>query len=175
LNLRIFIDSNPNKTDLDSYIKELKKMTDNVYVTESLADGYKQSVELSQADYCFQLEFDWIFNDNIKHTMFEIINMLSNKNINHFRFNKRSNIIYGWDKEMIEHKADINYCETNNVSNNPHIINRVKYLDIIKEFDYNVKGSKGIEEVLNKKGYRSYVYGGLNHHSTIKHIRDRNN
>jgi tetratricopeptide (TPR) repeat protein len=174
-NLNIFIDPNPNKNDLDLYLNELKKITNNVYVTESLVDGYKQSVELSDSDYCFQLEFDWVFNENIKHSIIEIMNLMHKNNLNHFRFNKRNNIVAGWDKSLKEHKDVINYCESNNISNNPHIINRQNYLEIVKDFDYNIKGSKGIEEVLNKKNYKSYIYGGLNYPNTITHIRNRNN
>jgi hypothetical protein len=167
----IYCDIHPNIDRSKEYIKNLEKVFDRVIVTTSLSDGYLKSIENSKADYLFQLENDWIFNDNIEHTLNEITDIMDALKIYHFRFNKRSNVISGWDSLMVESQyMDFKFCSCNNLSNNPHIISRKRYDNDIKNYIQNKPGSKGIEECLNKYGLATVIYGGFGHSATIFHL-----
>ena len=168
--LKIYIDPNPVREELQQHIDRLKQHTNNIYVMNGLAEGYNKSVKDSKVDYCFQLEFDWLF-ENIKHSMNQLINIMRKENLHNLRFNKRQNKVGGWDTQLKEfHCNGFKYMQSNNNSNNPHIIDRKKYLKIIDDFDYSKTGSKGVEEVLNEKGYKSYIYGGFEYPRTIIHM-----
>ena len=86
-------------------------------------------------------------------------------NIYHLRFNKRANIRAGWD--TIFNPAEIDgfkCCISNNMSNNPHIIDRNRYITEIIDDIKLKQGSKGIEEELNaRKKYFSCLYGPENY------------
>jgi len=63
---------------------------------------------------------------------------------------------------------------THNMSNNPHIIDRKKYNDIILQHIRLRPSSKGIEEELNAQNkFFSCIYGGLNYPATINHVDGR--
>ena len=66
------------------------------------------------------------------------------------------------------------YTIVNNISNNPHIINRDKYID---EEYYKLqklqKGSNGIEENLQNKLKKGVLYGKLDYPPTIIHLDGR--
>jgi len=170
----IYLDPNPNPELYEDYYKNLKEFFDcEIIKTNSLSDGYLKSLE-SNEDFIFQLEHDWNFQ-NINHSLEEITKLMKENNIYHFRFNKRPNnkFLKRYQSFVREKKAKIPYCETDNLSNNPHIINLqefLKYKDLIK-LD---SGSFGIEENLTKKGLIGCVYGGLDYPQTIKHTRELN-
>lgn len=166
----IYCDIHPNVKTSKKYIQNLKNQFSDVRVTSSLSDGYVQSIKDSTNDYIFQLEGDWIFH-NIKHSLKEIIAIMERDNLYHFRFNKRSNHIGGWDKVL---KPRENYVLSNNLSNNPHIINRQFYIDNLLKYIKIVPGSKGIEEELNKLNiYESAIYGQMGDPATITHLDGR--
>ena len=175
----IWCDMHPNIKMAESYIKNLLNLFSYVNMTSSLSDGYLNSIQNpNNCDYLFQLEHDWLFNkDLIKHSLTEIIEVMDMYNIYHFRFNKRTNRPAGWDKYMNEQKITneqhdyaLAFCRTNNISNNPHIISRKKYLDEISKHVKILSGSKGVEEELNAIGkYESCVYGPAGYPATITH------
>ena len=171
----IYIDPNPHNSRYVEYCNRLRTIPNcTVVKTESLSDGYVKSIKNSTADYLFQLEGDWIFNDNINHSLRQIIKFMSATGCYHFRFNKRSNFVSGWDKMMCESEfMGIKYCVSNNISNNPHIIDRKKYLNEFIDYIKIVQGSKGIEEQLNKYELSTCIYGGHGHDATIKHLDGR--
>jgi len=172
--VKVFCDSHPFAERINEYVINLKRLFDEIHVTDSLSDGYLESIRVSNAPYLFQLEGDWVFNDNITHTLREIIEAMENEGIYHLRFNKRANKIAGWDKRMDEMSCGgIAYCVTNNMSNNPHIINREKYNKEIAAYIRRSPGSKGIEEMLLRAPFDGAIYGPMNYPATVCHIDGR--
>ena len=173
--VKIYCDKHPNIHNLQTYKHNLSKITNNIIITESLSDVYIKSIENSDADYLFQLENDWEFNNNINHTLEDITAVMSELGIYHFRFNKRQNLLAGWDRELLESYFNgLQYCITNNLSNNPHIIDRKKYDSELKHYIKVVPGSKGIEHELNKHGHlKSIIYGTIGYEATITHTDGR--
>jgi hypothetical protein len=131
---------------------------------EGLAYNYIKAIESTDSEFMFMLEHDWLFLDTIKHDLKEICDMMGC--FPHLRFNKRANKPAKWDKVMMDGGQ---VCVTNNISNNPHIIQKSKYLQWMKYIKPQ-SGSGGIEQELNKQGLAGLVYGGYNHPATIKHI-----
>lgn len=172
----VYCDPHPNYKQGKYYIEALEKLFPVVRKTSSLSDGYIKSVENATADFLFQLEGDWIFNKPlIKHSLEEICKTMASHGLYHMRFNKRANIISGWDIGLKEKKCfysrdlEMTYCETSVLSNNPHIIDvktyRKKCLPLIE-----VKpGSKGIEENLTHCGLTGAIYGPAGYLATVKH------
>lgn len=79
-----------------------------------------------------------------------------------------------WQTIMVEKEsAGIKYCETDNLSNNPHIIDRKYYLENILSRITILPGSRGIEENLTKKELIGCQYGPLDYPETIKHLQGR--
>lgn len=171
----VYMDIHPFVDNAAQYYKNLKAIFPDVISTTSLSDGYVKSIKNSDSDYLFQLENDWHFNtENINHSLEQIINFMSVVGCYHFRFNKRSNVIAGWDKMMNESEfMGIKFCASNNLSNNPHIIDRKKYLSDFMDYIKIVPGSKGIEEQLNRYGLSTCIYGGHGHAATINHTDGR--
>jgi hypothetical protein len=183
----VFIDPQPNTKNKELYYKEIsnyfnKYKTDfrNIFIhfTKGLADGYLLSINKSKNDYIFQLEHDWTFNkDLIKHNITELIDSLKYNNIYYFRFNKRKTEVKLSDTYLNEKiYNNITFSETPSISNNPHIIDKNYYNKYVKEFiNPDSKGSKGIEEILQKNKLKiGNIYGSINYPATINHIDGRN-
>ena len=170
----VYCDANPNVEKFHEYFDELKKIFPKVIQTVSLSDGYIKSIKDSCSDFILQLEGDWEFDNNvIKHSLDEILEVMEADNIYHFRFNKRQNLVAGWDKYMRECTAGngFKYCRTNNLSNNPHIIDRQFYLENMMQHIKMLPGPKGIEEQLNAVGkYESCLYGGFGAFKSVDHL-----
>jgi len=180
----VYCDLHPNIKSSGKYIDELKKIFPFVFKTQSLSEGYIKAVTESDSEFCMMLEHDWQFNKHlIKHSLEEICTVMKFKDLYHLRFNKRPNVVSGWDIGLAERKIkavkgelvgdswfdEFSYCETSVLSNNPHIIQtelyRKKCLPLIE-----IKpGSKGIEENLTHCGLTGAIYGGLNYPATVKH------
>lgn len=150
-----------------------------IITTNCLAEGFLYSIKNLSSEFVFQMEHDWIFiEENIRHSLQDILVCMKQENIEYLRFNKRQNVIAGSDAILKEIITDNNfdYTITNNGSNNPHIINRQLY---IKEKYYTfikiTKGSGGIEENLNNKLKKGVLYGKLNYPPTIIHLDGRKN
>lgn len=178
----IYLDSHPNINASRKYAARLYKLFGDLVEVESMSDGYMRSIKYSKDDYLFQLEHDWQFEEKfIRHSLAEILTVMQGHDIYHFRFNKRENKIAVWDKRMDEQKYAngngtliMKYCESNNLSNNPHIIDRKKYVDELGKYIQIVPGSKGIEEKLNAVGgLVSCVYGPLGYPATVTHLDGR--
>ena len=173
----IWIDPNPNNLIYKTYLKDLTKHFKILHTTTSLSDGYIQAIKYYKTDYLFMLEHDWIFRkENIKHSLYKIMDAMQSNGIYHLRFNKRVNEKTGWDFKISECGDDnFKFCKTNNVSNNPHILHRKTGLEWIKkEWIKIMPGSKGIEErhLKNSETWGA-IYGGLNYPQTIQHLNTR--
>jgi len=176
----VYCDSHPNFKAFKYYFEALQKLFPVVYKTTSLSDGYVKSVNNTDADYLFQLEGDWIFNKHlIKHSLEEIAAVMSAHGLYHLRFNKRANVVSGWDIGLKEKKCfysrelELTYCETSVLSNNPHIIDVKKYRQKCLPLIEIKSGSKGIEENLMHVGLVGCVYGEKNYPATVHHIDGR--
>jgi hypothetical protein len=172
----VYCDKNPKHFVLSAYIKNLEKLFDNIEITNSLSEGYIKSIASGTSEYLFQIEHDWVFNNEyITHYLEEIIDFMRISKTYHFRFNKRSNKVSGWDKIMKPGKINgFNFCQSNNLSNNPHIIDREFYQKKLFKLIKVSPGSKGIEERLNMAGkYKSILYGPEGHPATVTHIDGR--
>ena len=168
----VWCDPHPNYKQGKYYIEDLKKIFPVVNVTGSLSDGYKKSILNTDSEFLFQCEHDWSFNKSlIKHSLEEITAVMSAHGLYHLRFNKRQNIISGWDIELTEHNCDygFDYCTTSCLSNNPHIIDVKKYREKCLPLIEVKPGSKGIEENLTHCGLTGAIYGGLNYPACVKH------
>ena len=95
---------------------------------------------------------------------------MSAHGIYHMRFNKRANIISGWDIGLKEiNSPGFKFCETSVLSNNPHIIHRETYIKKCLPFVQIKPGSKGIEENLTHCGLTGSIYGHIGMERTIIH------
>jgi len=177
----VWCDPNPNKFQCNEYIAELRKVFPIVNKTQSLSDGYVKSIINSTTDYIFQLEWDWQFrSDLICHSLTEIMDCMSSVGIYHLRFNKRANVKDGWEKNVnlaqYSHTGPgytIQYCTTNVLSNNPHIIDRKKYIGGLISRIKVKPGSLGIEEELSRKDLTGAIYGKINYPACVIHSDGR--
>ena len=172
----IYLDRHPNISANRKYAARLYKLFGDLVEVESMSDGYVRSIKYSKDDYLFQLEHDWQFEEKfIRHSLAEILTVMQERGLYHFRFNKRENKVAVWDKVMTERVTPaLTWCESNNLSNNPHIIDRKKYADDLMQYIQVIPGSKGIEEKLNAVGgLVSCVYGPLGYPATVTHLDGR--
>jgi hypothetical protein len=174
IKVKVFCDSHPFAERINEYVINLKRLFDEIHVTDSLSDGYLESIRRSSKPFLFQLEADWVFNNNVDHSLSKILDVMEINKLYHFRFNKRQNIAAGWDKKLSECCCDgLNYCLTGTLSNNPHIIDRVKYENEIASMIMRRPGSKGIEEMLIHRGLTGAIYGPLHMKAAVTHIDGR--
>ncbi len=171
----VYCDPHPNYKQGKYYIEALEKIFPVVIKTDSLSDGYVQAVKNSDADFCMMLEHDWIFNKlHVTHPLEQICHVMKSEGIYHLRFNKRQNVVQGWDiglneKYFRDDFTHLSYCETSCLSNNPHIIDVKTYREKCLPLIQVKSGSKGIEENLTHVGLVGAIYGGLNYPATVKH------
>jgi hypothetical protein len=183
----IYIHPEPYAEELDMYFKlvhGLFRMYDkpyNIKITKGLAHGYLMSTTDSTTDYIFQLEHDWRFNDTlITHSLEDILDCMKFYNIEHMRFNKKPNVdrLNETFTELTSHRVPV--CKNDNQirSNNPHIIDRMSYVNHWNKFIQinNViprhnPGAGGVEQSLRTVG--GHIYGPLNSPPTIEHLEGR--
>jgi hypothetical protein len=171
---RIYLDPNPYINKLDAYKKNIEFHFDfSPIITKGLADGYLHSIKTCKEPYLFQLEYDWLFKD-IKHSLDEIIEQMKVDSLYHFRFAKhtidKTNYINKWCSFAEEKDGKVPYILNDNLTNNPHIIDREYYLkNMIDKIKPKGK-SHGIEEELTTKGYVSGCYGRFGDKPTIEHL-----
>lgn len=173
----VWCDPNPRPAHFAKYRSNLLKNFKVVNKCTSLSDGYIKAIESSTADFLFMLEHDWLFRrDLVKHGLDDIIEEMKASGIFHFRFNKRPTVIAGWDKELHQMEGFcLTWCKTHILSNNPHIIDRKKYLGFIRKKYIAVQpGSKGIEERISKMPDTwGAIYGPMGYPATVDHIDGR--
>ena len=167
--------------------------------TQGLCDGYKKAIELCKTPYLFFLEHDWIFLDNITHSLKDFVNIMDkNKEINCILFNKMNNLSRPYQKFYKSKQYNIPLLLTNRQSNNPNILRiehakKIRY-PLIKntgcsvhpgiEYYYSINNMKipnycgGIEcELCNFCGENenninilgTYIYGNYGYNPTVIH------
>jgi hypothetical protein len=180
LKTTIWCDPNPNTAAADEYIDNLKKKFKNVVSTGGLSQGYHKAVRSSDAEFLFMLEHDWDFKaENIHHTLPQIIDGMRKDDILHMRFNRKEggnqdDVIAsrGMDLNLVEVKGSVfDFCMVDCVSNNPHIINRKKWLKEAAQHSHYVGMTReyGLEEYLSSSPIRGAIYGPIGHPPTIYH------
>jgi len=175
--IRIFIDPQPSSEKLQDYKSHIEKVIPSVseiFITDGLADGYIKSTEVCESDYIFQLEHDWEFLPTIKHDLAFLVDCMVKENMHHLRFNKRANTEKPWEtlKHVVVSGAD--FCKTPIRSNNPHIINRISYIDRWNSYldlSNTPKRADGIENKL--VGTQGYIYGKPGYPQQINHTDGR--
>lgn len=172
----VWCDPNPNASSFDAYVCNLKTIFPKIERANSLSDGYVRALHDSTSDYMFMMEHDWIFVQKPDHDLERILAMMDKAGLWYLRFNQFQNVVLPkvWDTwykpKSIE---DFHYCETPNLSNNPHIINRKKYIELALPLIKVSKGPHGIEEKLLRSKLTGNVYGGLGHPIMIAHTNGR--
>ena len=167
--------------------------------TQSLADGYKKAIELCKTPYLFFLEHDWLFLNNIEHSLSDLTNLMNVHNeINCILFNKRYNKPSN-DQTMQYFNYSVPLCLTNRQSNNPNLLRiehafKIRYNLIKNEgcsihpcIEYKYKFNNGLElpnycggiecelcvfcddNVNNINVLGTYLYGSYNMEPTIIH------
>lgn len=172
-NITIYIDPSPNPKYLKKYLVFLNNNFNcDVVITNGLADGYRRALD-TKDDYLFMLEHDWLF-EGVEHSLDYITGLMEYDKLWFMLFNKHfnDNSLDG-TKWQSYFKDNGQYCLTDRVSNNPHIINRAHYLKKIAPLvDWTQPGAGKIEQVLQKK-HEIAVYGGYGHAPTISHLNAR--
>jgi len=173
--IRVWCDPNPNLKSSEIYLKNLKQIFSNVEKTASLSDGYVKALQSSKSDFMLMMEHDWIFVKKPEHSLQTIMKEMIENNLWYMRFNRRANAKCGWDKWIEEKrtKSGMLYCTTPNLSNNPHLIHRLDYMNQALPLIKVSKGPHGIEEKLLRSKLVGNLYGGLNHPQMIDHIDGR--
>lgn len=172
--ITIWCDPNPNTNKFFEYLKNLRKHFSNVRICSSLSDGYVSAIKESKTEFLFMVEHDWIFNDNINHSLTDILYHMEEEKLWYLRFNQRRNEIKNSDKDLKQkNHENFYYCLTKNISNNPHIINRKTYIKKALPKIIVSRGSLGIEEHLMNKDLEGAIYGHLFYDATISHLDGR--
>ena len=164
--MTVYVDPAPRTGDYPGYLNYIMGRYPDVVKTDSLVDGYRRSL-MGDAEYLFQLEHDWLFKSNIKHSLEQIVDIMNRDGLVHLRFNKRSNNPGRWDKWL---KSKGEYCLTPAISNNPHLIDRRLYVQKLMPYLVDRKGNKGIEEAVSNRGIHGAIYGGMGYLATLEHI-----
>lgn len=177
-NIRVFVDKNPYPNRLKKYIKNLSSIFNHIIITNSLSEGYIKAINSSQAKILFMLEHDWVFNGSLVNLSLLEISSNAPQDWVHIRFNQYENKYNEasdqMDNEIIELiENNKNFCITNMVSNNPHLIHKDRYIRYALSYVKVQNGSKGIEENLNNQGLKAYLFGGLGYPPTISHTNGR--
>ena len=171
----IWYDPKPNKKAGHEYRQNLEEFFGAVNTTASLVDGYARALKESDARFLFMLEHDWNFlEERIAHSLEEICHAMEREGLLHLRFNRLDNVSKEGDVGLVEAKSkQLAYCVTPQLSNNPHIIQRERYIE--DAFPYlkvsKSTGSKGIEEQLTLvQSLTGAIYGPMGHPPTIVHL-----
>ena len=173
-NIAIYLDPNPNPQLLDEYVQQIKDRTGiDPIITKSLSDGYRRALD-ENYEFIFYLEHDWQLQ-GIHHSLGDILGTMKTDKRWFMLFNQHRNIddprLAKWQSYLKPHNR--NYCLTDRISNNPHIIWREMYRSkCLHLVDWTVKGAGLIEQVLEKK-FEVAVYGEYDKEPTIVHTDGR--
>ena len=167
----VYCDPHPNYKQEKYYLEALEKLFPVVHKTDSLSDGYIKAVNNTDAEFCVMLEHDWQFNKSlIKHSLESICYVMKKFDLYHLRFNKRQNVISGWDIGLTEKNySEFTWCETSVLSNNPHIIDVKTYREKCLPLIEVKPGSKGIEENLTHCRLTGAIYGPVGYSACVRH------
>jgi hypothetical protein len=182
----VWCDRNPNQEKSEEYLEALRKIFPVVnHEVGGLAHGYHMAVRGSNKEFLFMLEHDWEFyTDRIPNTLEQIVDGMRKDNILHMRFNRKvggnepdAHASFGHDMDWVDYEGSVfPYSMVNAVSNNPHIINRQRWLDEAAKHTHYVGFGReyGLEEYLTSSPIRGAIYGPRGHPPTIFHTDGKN-
>jgi len=175
--VNIFVDYHPYEDKYDEYVNNIRNMLKKfninnykIFKTNGLAYSHFKSVKVSKTPILFQLEHDWTFSNTIINSLDDLINIMTNHNIDCIQFNKGINerITYGGLKEI--NINNISFSYDNYIANMPFLIVRDNAKERMKYIRFAKGSSKGVEYELTKTGlFRNYLYGPINYPPTIIH------
>jgi hypothetical protein len=174
LEVSVWCDPSPNVSQGLTYLNNLRAIFEQVNETQSLSDGFVKAVKSSTAPYLFMLEHDWQFLPNINHSLSDIMAVMREQELIHFRFNKRSNVAKRRDLALQAVDYPIMpYCTTRYLSNNPHIIDLAKYKEQVLPLINVREKSFGIEDDVSVAQLVGAIYGPANYPATVAHLNGK--
>lgn len=182
--IRIFIDPKPHRAAFGDWIDAIRAGTQErqieIVETQGLISSFARSIEMSECDYAVQLEHDFVFlRPNIPHSLTEMVDAMAAHDIDYLRFNKRRNIMQGYDLFFEEVSADVGpgsvpMCRVNGRSNNPQIIAVDDYRRVVLPIIAGEQGEIiGLEGGLCRYVGGGHVYGPLGWPKTVQHLDGR--
>lgn len=178
-NIRVFCHAAPLRIRFeDLYVKLRECMPGRdieLYSTRSLADGYVRSLQLSNAEFVYQLEHDYCFDArHVEHSLSVICRAMRNAGVPYLRFNILPNSDNELDRISEFSMDDIMCCKTVIFSNRPHLLDRAYALKHYVPFiNLSRGGSRGIEDRLTEQFRAGWIYGPYGHPPIIRHIDGR--
>jgi len=182
----VWVDRQPNLERWEEYVVNLRKIFPKVETeVGGLSHGYHTAAFKSPAEFLFMLEHDWEFYaDRIPHTLDQIIDGMRKDNILHLRFNRKlggnqpdGHASLGHDIDWEDHEGSVfPYSTVKQVSNNPHIINRERWVKECTPHTHYIGFTKvhGLEEYLTASPIRGSIYGPRGHPPTVYHTDGAN-
>lgn len=196
----ISLDHDTNDEGSCVYLDNLNKLpvdypNINLIVTTT---GIRQSIfnliNAVQTEYFLWFEHDWHFQRDVN--LIDLLQLMDDeKHINYIRFNKRNNIVFNCDSQLVERSFNINnktiyLCGTNGWSNNPYLGRTDNWKTVWMQFLKNNLGIQHItielelqneyrrqiledsfESVLQKWGV--YIYDRLGAPQSVHHVNGK--
>ncbi len=174
-NIRVFCHAAPLSLPYDAFHQALCETvpgrTIELHTTRGLVDGYVRSLELSDAEYVFQLEHDYDFEAaHVTHRVPDIVAAMRTAQVPYLRFNIGPNQDNELDRITAVDMAGIPVCRTVIFSNRPHLLNRQHALQhYVPNMNRAARGSRGIEKELTARFHTGWIYGHAGHPPVIVH------
>lgn len=179
----VLVDHHPYSDRYDDFVNNIQILLNNfgitnfsIYKTEGLSFSHNKTIEITKTPLSFHLEHDFIFNNNVKHSLYELCNvLLNNDDVECIQFGLRKrhlrNQHFGLEEDE---KNNIKFCKTKYLSNIPHIIKIECVKERMKYARFIVGSSGGIEyDISQKKIFTNHLYGPLGYRATINHTDGR--
>tara|TARA_E500000178_G_scaffold246615_1_gene243218 strand:+ start:4918 stop:5751 length:834 start_codon:yes stop_codon:yes gene_type:complete len=156
-NNNVYYDYTIPGLEFENNLKNIEYFKNAILIkTNGLCDGYKKAIDICKTNYLFFLEHDWLFLNNINHSLQEIINFMDyNNEINCILFNKLNNINLPFQKIYNTKEYNIPLCLTNRQSNNPNIL-RISHA---KKIRYPLINNAGCS--IHKGLQHYYIYNNM--------------
>ncbi len=178
--VRVFLDPKPYRDNHAAWIAAILDNVGSIPVeiveTRGLINSFARSLEMSEHPYAMQLEHDFVFRRHlITHSLAQITDDMAQHRINYVRFNKRRNLLKGYDFFLDEVPGTrVPFCRVNGRSNNPQIIDLAYYKRVVLPLLASERGEEiGLEGGLCQLVGGGHVYGPLGWPATVQHLDGR--
>lgn len=190
---------NKNKSHIIKYENYLRQSFDaKLYITSGLADGWMKSLELSETEFIFHLEHDFIFvKEKIHQDLKTLQNIMLRNDLFYLLFPRSLDTEYDvykdWDVYLKTGErptpyfpiAEVTYegvkfRKLTGLSNNPQLLHKERYKNkalpyltknhnrIVYERDYGVE-----QNLKDYNGEGAILYGGQGENDIVYHINGR--
>jgi hypothetical protein len=179
-NIRVFCHAAPLTVPFGAFhaalLRTIPGRTIELHSTRGLADGYVRSLQLSNAEFLYQLEHDYEFDPSrIGHLVSDIAQAMRAAGIPYLRFNIGPNADNELDRVEALDMAGIPVCKTVIFSNRPHLLDRTYALqNYVPQMNVAGRGYRGIEKELTEAFKSGWIYGPHGHPPVIRHIDGHN-